>query len=246
MNKAQYESLCRLEQAPRTVSAEDLSDKSPRTLIYGCMLDRETFHLYLTKSQKLVKVVYDSDGILLQKQNGPLELKDCVPSKRVFPERSDQEFCRLLLAAGVSIPFTTFTPDIEPKEYYGKLSSELFSFNPLLLSSTFSTSFEDLGVQAPADFEGYQLTSVTSEVNSIINGQIRGYVRARVLRNEDQDMAGRWLMNITPLLTQGLFPNFSLTAVDSEVSMSRLLAKVQEYAEGVVANARSHLAATAK
>ena len=48
MNKTAYLYLRSIEEIPKPVlSAEDLKDKSDRTLLYGYTCDRDTWHVYL-------------------------------------------------------------------------------------------------------------------------------------------------------------------------------------------------------
>ena len=100
MTKEEYESLREVE--PR-IYLHDLKDLSSSTLIYGYTCDR-TFEIFVDYDGFSLwrdnKLVVDGDESILAEW--------CVPDKRVYPEQSDYEFCKLLKQRGVFIPFTTF------------------------------------------------------------------------------------------------------------------------------------------
>lgn len=96
-----------------------------KTLLYGYTCERETFHVYI-KDEKIYVVVYHQDysqGKLRPRNMRQLTVtsnQDYVPDKRLYPERCDYGFCRLLKEKGIHLPFTTWNGNIEiSKEYYG-------------------------------------------------------------------------------------------------------------------------------
>ena len=97
-----------------------------KTLLYGYTCERETFHVYI-KDEKIYVVVYDVDysskDNIKPKNMRQIEVTsnhDYVPDKRLYPERCDYSFCRLLKAKGVDLPFTGWTDNIDSnREYYG-------------------------------------------------------------------------------------------------------------------------------
>jgi hypothetical protein len=45
---------------------------------------------------------------------------DYVPDKRLYPERCEYHFCRMLKEKGVHLPFTTWNDDVDGNcKYYG-------------------------------------------------------------------------------------------------------------------------------
>jgi hypothetical protein len=85
-----------------------------RTLLYGYTCERETFHVYI-KNKQIYVIVYNTEYY----RGGPrpvnmrqIEVKsnrDYVPDKRLYPERCDYHFCKLLKEKGIDLPFTAFT-----------------------------------------------------------------------------------------------------------------------------------------
>lgn len=106
MNKQEYSTI-QEKQNPNSdlIKGSELKNQESRTLIYGYDLDRNTFHVYL-KNGEIMTVMYDFDGeVTPVRVDGNFGF---VPSKRVYPESCDYEFCMLLRARGVEIPYTTF------------------------------------------------------------------------------------------------------------------------------------------
>ena len=112
MTETEYQALCRKPERA-VLSATDLQDKTPRTLLYGYTTARDTFHVYLDPLGCIHVLVYcDITRLPLTHTAGPAggvsRNEDYVPDKRLYPERCDAEFCRLLTRVGVTLPFTTF------------------------------------------------------------------------------------------------------------------------------------------
>ena len=86
-----------------------------RTLLYGYTCERKTFHVYL-KNNKIYTVVYENDystGKAKPKNMRQIVVSsnhDFVPDKRVYPERSDYIFCKLLKEKGIELSFASY-PD---------------------------------------------------------------------------------------------------------------------------------------
>ena len=84
-----------------------------RTLLYGYTCERETFHVYL-KNKQIYVVVYNTEysrGKPTPKNMRQVEVKSnhyYVPDKRLYPERCDYHFCKLLKEKGIDLPFTIF------------------------------------------------------------------------------------------------------------------------------------------
>jgi hypothetical protein len=97
-----------------------------RTLLYGYTCERDTFHVYL-KNNEIFVVIYDNDysGSIPKPRNmrrvTVKSNRDYVPDKRLYPERCDYDFCKLLKEKGVHLPFTNWSepPDDPRYPYYG-------------------------------------------------------------------------------------------------------------------------------
>lgn len=109
MNKEQFESL---KNVSETVIRGNMvnSKETFKCLIHGYTCERDTFDVYLDNKELVIEVT-DYYGKVLSRLVGD-EITDnsqYVPNKRVYPEKSDYEFCLMLKKAGVYIPFTVFT-----------------------------------------------------------------------------------------------------------------------------------------
>ena len=119
MIKAEFEKL---------YSPIGVSDLEPfvkdRTLLYGYTCERNTFHVYI-KDKQIHTVIYDMDysqNISRPKNMREVVVKlntDYIPDKRLYPERCDYVFCKMLKEKGISLPFTIWHDDIEEKTFYG-------------------------------------------------------------------------------------------------------------------------------
>jgi hypothetical protein len=127
MNKSQYNKLSQKEVQPTTIGFSDLVNKKDRTLLYGYTIERDTFHVYLKNKFIHIHIYgWDTDDLQrgkftkITKRGRVLPVEELIPNKRVYPAKSDYEFCKKLLDMGCEIPFTTFE-DGEEKQYYGEL-----------------------------------------------------------------------------------------------------------------------------
>ncbi len=125
MTVDELQSLERLTPTPVMVSGAMLSNQVPRTLIWGYNVQRDSFHVYLDDTRKINVVVYDNHArLLVHEPEDPrtgISPLSCIPDKRVYPEASDFEFCRLLVKLGHSLPFTTYNPDRDlGRPFHGK------------------------------------------------------------------------------------------------------------------------------
>lgn len=120
MNKDQLLMLNDVEQIQEyLLTSFDLSNQNDRTLLYGYDVDRNTWHIYLYRSQIYAVMYYLQDGEVSEMKVAVND--DYVPNKRLYPERCDFEFCKLLKRYKVSLPFTNWSDGVEAKVYYGKL-----------------------------------------------------------------------------------------------------------------------------
>jgi len=89
-----------------------------KTLLYGYTCERETFHVYI-KNEQIYVVVYSTEyvkGAPTPKNMRQIKVtsnRDYVPDKRLYPERCDYNFCKLLKEKGVQLPFTTWSEPVE-------------------------------------------------------------------------------------------------------------------------------------
>jgi hypothetical protein len=113
-----------LDTFNKSIAVSDLTDQTPRTLLYGYTTDRATFHVYLDYDGLLHLRTYDSgtDKDAVHQAKSAFNPHDLVPSKRVYPEASDAEFCRLLILRGVNVPFTVFNSGRAPAQFHGTIS----------------------------------------------------------------------------------------------------------------------------
>lgn len=104
MNKIQFELLTIKHTSIITVF--DLIDTTNRILIYGYNFERDTVKVKLYNGT-FIKTIYKYG---IDSKVYPIEYnEDLVPNKRVYPEKSDFEFCQLLISRGIHIPFTNFS-----------------------------------------------------------------------------------------------------------------------------------------
>ncbi len=193
MNEAQYARLA--IGMPKRIGLENLEDKSARTLIYGYTCSRDTWHLYLNEEGKFVRVLYDHDGFLIEGDTSDdIAPRDCLPNKRIYAQKSDFEFCALLMHSGEELPFTTFEAT-EPAQFYGKRLEELVEVNFENFEVTVDLGYEDLDLtraQTPA-FLGDNIRDRAVEAAvKVIEGQTEGYLRSHYLGAPRDG----WLLNI--------------------------------------------------
>ncbi len=112
MDYKQYEELKNLERK-LTISARDLNDLSPRTLLYGFTCERYTHHVYI-KDEQVHLLVYSTTNTgnhTIIYRNGEIDISSLIPDKRLYPESCELEFCKQLKMLGYYLPFTTFDPN---------------------------------------------------------------------------------------------------------------------------------------
>lgn len=128
MNQNELAAIVRMElggeefgigDLPRSAEGETYSG----TLLVGYDVDRNEVHVY-AKNGKIYSITYDSEGQLLEYNTGKrLSVKDCVPNKRVFPEKTHYFFAKLLVDRGELLTFTEInksTESIRFGEFYPK------------------------------------------------------------------------------------------------------------------------------
>jgi hypothetical protein len=147
MKKSEYEALVGEKASPPKVSVAMLTNKSPRTLLFGYTAERATWHVYLGPDQKIHLVTYVGDALpmlldhLAFSENPYASNSSLVPPKRAYPEHCDYEFAMLLASHGESVPYTTFT-EREPSDreikvpYAGLTLEQLAGKESVLLRSS--------------------------------------------------------------------------------------------------------------
>lgn len=127
MRKEWFEKLNQIDrEAEKIIYPSDLLPYLyDKTLLYGYTCERETFHVYV-KNKEIYVVVYDNDYStdkvkpknmrqIIVKSN-----RDYVPDKRLYPERCEYHFCRMLKEKGIELPFTTWSDNVDlDRKYYG-------------------------------------------------------------------------------------------------------------------------------
>lgn len=122
MNKQEIEFLKKFAFRPTVLSVDDLEDKSDRTLLYGYICTRHTWHVYL-KDGVITTLMYFGVSSIADDIN-VVEIRsnsEFIPDKRLYPTKCDFEFCKLLIANGGHLPFTTYDDNdfLVQKQYYG-------------------------------------------------------------------------------------------------------------------------------
>lgn len=106
---------------PAVILGSMLKNQQSRTLIWGYTSDRMNFHVYLLQGC----IFINEEGQPLFDETEVTDNRCYAPSKRAYPECCDYEFCQLLKQVGVSIPFTTPSPNRPvpppPSGFYGPL-----------------------------------------------------------------------------------------------------------------------------
>lgn len=123
MNKEQFENLKGIEaKVIPPIGMTDLENQADRTLIYGYTWDRMTFHAYIKEGRIHVvtyKHDYENDMPKYMKKI-PVQINmDYVPSKRLYPEACDYEFCKLLKEKGCDLPFLDWNAHRKKQTFYG-------------------------------------------------------------------------------------------------------------------------------
>lgn len=126
MKHDEFEYLTRTaHELPEFVSVDDLTNKRDRTLLWGYTPDRASHHVYLKDGEIHILVYNRFDGleVLRHKSGHEIDVKDdgLIPSKRLYPEACDAEFCRILKERGFHLPFTTWDDQRQEKDFYGEV-----------------------------------------------------------------------------------------------------------------------------
>ena len=127
MRKEWFEKLNQIdEEKYKIITADDLRPYLyDKTLMYGFTCERKTFHVYV-KNGEIYVVTYNNDYSTDKVRPKNMEQivvnsnYDYVPDKRLYPERCEYHFCKMLKEKGVHLPFTTWNYDVDNNcKYYG-------------------------------------------------------------------------------------------------------------------------------
>lgn len=138
MTPEQFESL---HKQPKTlpdstsadvsISAAELKDKTPRTLIYGhSQISSEsqeicTRHVYLDEVGLINNLVYSSSRqVVSQVISEMFPFQALLPNRKAYPEKTDYEFAFLAKDKGVSVSYASYSPE-ESSQFYGCLHIRL-------------------------------------------------------------------------------------------------------------------------
>lgn len=132
MNKAQFENLSNIKPSSPSIKGVDIPGGTPGTLLMGYTIERNAFHVYLDQDKKINVAVYRNDVMIrhqVENSDG-IEISALIPDKRVYPEKSNFAFCKILMLRGHSIPFASYAEahhgnDSQPV-YYGMTHEDLF------------------------------------------------------------------------------------------------------------------------
>lgn len=122
MTNEEYQELRDLPAA--WVKGSLLTNQRDRTLLYGYTLERHTHHVYLWKGSICLFVYTLSNERIRFRCSDSYRPAELIPSKRLYPERCDYEFCKLLQHRGVFLPYTSFDPNgvlPEGRRYAGQI-----------------------------------------------------------------------------------------------------------------------------
>jgi hypothetical protein len=107
MTREELKEIENIDRETHLLTEYDLNNKEDRILISGYTCARDTF---ITELEDGEIRSYTIDFHSKQRIYRSIEYNsDYVPTKRVYPHKSDYEFCKLLRRQGVSISFTTFS-----------------------------------------------------------------------------------------------------------------------------------------
>lgn len=102
------------------VNIQHLNNKEPRTLLFGYDTDRTTIHVYICPiSNEIRTITYGSYTHNMPRFRIIHSNEDYVPTKRIYPHKSDFEFCKLLAERATPMAFANYE-DSEDEQFYGK------------------------------------------------------------------------------------------------------------------------------
>ena len=125
MHQTEYEYLKSISS--RLITADDLNDLKPRTLLLGItkspfLNENRMFHVYL-EDGKIKVVEYHPEGNKkIHFLNKVEENEDYLPKYYIYPQYSDLEFCLRLKEAGLKLKVDKYKEPVrEATPYYGEI-----------------------------------------------------------------------------------------------------------------------------
>ena len=101
------------------INTDCLNNKEDRTLLYGYTTERDTWHVYI-KDREIHTVWYGNGDLITPIKVNVTRNSDYIPNKRLYPDRCDYEFCKLLIDQGEYLSFTLYPSNTYLENtYYG-------------------------------------------------------------------------------------------------------------------------------
>jgi hypothetical protein len=130
MNLKEYQELIAgplIPRGPDILLGSMLANQTPRTLLWGYDLERNSWHVYLDEFGIINRVHYAYLNHLISfvQEHQVSENKGYAPTKRLYPEACDYEFSKMLLESNTYMPWTTFNPERKPGLWHAKTLTEL-------------------------------------------------------------------------------------------------------------------------
>lgn len=127
MLKEEFECLKNKRTEDRLIFSSDFLSNFifDKTLLYGYMPDRNTYHMYINSYENCIyMIIYNIDDIVLNYRKVCDEVYeyDIIPcGKRLYPECCDFLVCEKLKEKGYYLPFTNFNEERKYEKFYGKV-----------------------------------------------------------------------------------------------------------------------------
>lgn len=138
MTQEDVDAIMAIEYEEPVISADELTDKTPRTLLFGYNANTgdergtPTFHIYLCEKGLINKVVYfNQSKEVVSKFTAPsIDVEKSRPTGSAYPEACDPEFCKLLAKRHSSgLRFHSLNKSRQPAHFYGMTEDELFEYS---------------------------------------------------------------------------------------------------------------------
>jgi hypothetical protein len=130
MNQKEYQALIEgplSGRGPDVLLGSMLTNQTPRTLLWGYDLERNSWHVYLDEFGIINRVHYSYPNKLIsfwQERHIP-DNRAYTPTKRLYPEACDYEFSKMLLESNTYMPWTTFNNERKPGLWHGKTLTDM-------------------------------------------------------------------------------------------------------------------------
>ena len=230
MTPEQYAALQQKAERPTKPRGASLSDQTPRTLIYGYTLERNSFHVYLDGG-KIHALIHDADGLLIwhDTEDGDLTFAHCIPSKRAYPQDCDFEFCVQIKDSGCAIPFTVSDWKGAHAPFAGLRLSELNTkFRPGDFLIQFDKELQEEIQSVCAEMSWFAHSwgdSCAYQVQDQLRSAANSFLREKLLRQDkyaNRD-ASLWLENCVEYLPDALIRDGNKLKEDVGAQKEKLL-----------------------